>query len=155
MKIKAGLLHAAEDLDLLSNVALWWTLHFAPNAVTRINADSGYDPEAVVELVRQWWKLMAQSKTILTGSVQTRATSSLSFMLAKMIMNGSIQGTIIEACIGEYDETPKQMQQFIEDYLQDGLINIIGGCCGTSPAHIKAIAEAAKKYQPRKLETYA
>ena len=56
---------------------------------------------------------------------------------------------------GEYDETPKQMQQFIEDYLQDGLINIIGGCCGTSPAHIKAIAEAAKKYQPRKLETYA
>ncbi len=56
---------------------------------------------------------------------------------------------------GEYDETPKQMQQFIEDYLQDGLINIIGGCCGTSPAHIEAIAEAAKKYQPRKLETYA
>ena len=56
---------------------------------------------------------------------------------------------------GEYDETPKQMQQYIEDYLQDGLINIIGGCCGTSPAHIKAIAEAAKKYQPRKLETYA
>ena len=56
---------------------------------------------------------------------------------------------------GEYDETPKQMQQYIEDYLQDGLINIIGGCCGTSPAHIKAIAEAAKKYQPRKLEAYA
>jgi 5-methyltetrahydrofolate--homocysteine methyltransferase len=52
---------------------------------------------------------------------------------------------------GEYDETPKQMQQFIEDYLQDGLINIIGGCCGTSPAHIKAIAEAAKKYQPRSI----
>ena len=52
---------------------------------------------------------------------------------------------------GEYDQTPKQMQQFIEDYLQDGLINIIGGCCGTSPAHIKAIAEVAKNYKPRKI----
>ena len=52
---------------------------------------------------------------------------------------------------GEYDQTPKQMQQFIEDYLQDGLINIIGGCCGTSPAHIKAITEVAQNYKPRKI----
>jgi 5-methyltetrahydrofolate--homocysteine methyltransferase len=52
---------------------------------------------------------------------------------------------------GEYDESPKQMQQYIEDYLKDGLINIIGGCCGTNPAHINAIAEAAKNYQPRQL----
>ena len=52
---------------------------------------------------------------------------------------------------GEYDQTPKEMQQFIEDYLQDDLINIIGGCCGTNPEHIKAIAEVAKKYKPRKI----
>ncbi|NRR92123.1 homocysteine S-methyltransferase family protein [Winogradskyella undariae] len=52
---------------------------------------------------------------------------------------------------GEYEETPKQMQQYIEDYLKDNLINIIGGCCGTSPAHIKAIAEVAKNYEPRKI----
>ena len=51
---------------------------------------------------------------------------------------------------GEYDQSPKQMQQLIEDYLQDGLINIIGGCCGTSPEHIKAIAEVAQNYKPRK-----
>tara|TARA_R110002111_G_scaffold229677_2_gene290952 strand:+ start:1891 stop:2892 length:1002 start_codon:yes stop_codon:yes gene_type:complete len=50
---------------------------------------------------------------------------------------------------GEYDETPKQMQQYIEEYLKDDLINIIGGCCGTSPAHIKAIADVAKNYKPR------
>ncbi len=50
---------------------------------------------------------------------------------------------------GEYDQSPKQMQQLIEDYLQDGLINIIGGCCGTTPAHINAIAEVAKNYKPR------
>lgn len=53
---------------------------------------------------------------------------------------------------GEYDETPKEMQSYIESYLKDNLINIIGGCCGTNPAHIKAIAEVARKYQPRKLE---
>lgn len=52
---------------------------------------------------------------------------------------------------GEYDETPEQMQGYIEAYLKDNLINIIGGCCGTSPEHIKAIAEVAQKYKPRKL----
>lgn len=51
---------------------------------------------------------------------------------------------------GEYEQTPKEMQQLIEEYLQDGLINIIGGCCGTNPEHIKAIAEIAKNYEPRK-----
>jgi 5-methyltetrahydrofolate--homocysteine methyltransferase len=53
---------------------------------------------------------------------------------------------------GEYDESPKQMQGYIEDYLKDGLINIIGGCCGTSPDHIKAIAEVANNYKPRLIE---
>jgi len=50
---------------------------------------------------------------------------------------------------GEYDETPQQTQQFIEPYLEDGLVNIIGGCCGTTPDHIKAIAQVTEKYQPR------
>ena len=52
---------------------------------------------------------------------------------------------------GEYDETPEQMAAQIEVFLKDNLINIIGGCCGTTPPHIKAIAEVAKKYKPRKL----
>tara|TARA_R100001198_G_C5241279_1_gene218692 strand:+ start:4770 stop:5777 length:1008 start_codon:yes stop_codon:yes gene_type:complete len=50
---------------------------------------------------------------------------------------------------GEYDQSPKEMQVLIENYLKDGLINIIGGCCGTNPDHIKAIAEIAKNYKPR------
>ena len=52
---------------------------------------------------------------------------------------------------GEYDQTAKQMQQLIENYLKDNLINIIGGCCGTTPEHIKAIAEVASKYKPRQV----
>jgi len=50
---------------------------------------------------------------------------------------------------GEYDETPAEMAAQIKEYLDLNLINIIGGCCGTSPAHIKAIAEVAKSYTPR------
>ncbi|WP_299387381.1 homocysteine S-methyltransferase family protein [uncultured Lacinutrix sp.] len=50
---------------------------------------------------------------------------------------------------GEYDETPEEMGEQIEEYLKKDLINIIGGCCGTSPDHIKVIAAIAEKYQPR------
>ncbi|WP_435625804.1 homocysteine S-methyltransferase family protein [Flagellimonas sp.] len=52
---------------------------------------------------------------------------------------------------GEYDETPEQMRDQIEEYLEKGLVNIVGGCCGTTPEHIQAIADLVKKYEPRKL----
>ncbi len=51
---------------------------------------------------------------------------------------------------GEYDEAAKETARQVEEFIQEGLINIIGGCCGTTPAHIKAIADVAAKYQPRK-----
>ncbi|WP_299117654.1 homocysteine S-methyltransferase family protein [uncultured Winogradskyella sp.] len=56
---------------------------------------------------------------------------------------------------GEYDETPEEMQSYIENYLKDDLINIIGGCCGTNPEHIKAIANVASKYKPRQIQVVA
>lgn len=52
---------------------------------------------------------------------------------------------------GEYDQTPEEMQQLIRSYLQENLINIIGGCCGTTPEHIKLIAEVASEFKPRKV----
>ncbi|MBF6608945.1 MAG: homocysteine S-methyltransferase family protein [Flavobacterium sp.] len=52
---------------------------------------------------------------------------------------------------GQYDQTPEQMQVLIREYLEDNLVNIIGGCCGTTPEHIKLIAEVAGEYQPRKI----
>lgn len=52
---------------------------------------------------------------------------------------------------GEYDETPEQMAEQIKEYMEKNLVNIIGGCCGTTPEHIKAIADLAKKYTPRPL----
>ncbi len=50
---------------------------------------------------------------------------------------------------GEYDETPEQMAAQIKEYVEKGLINIIGGCCGTTPEHISAIAKLVEKYEPR------
>ncbi|HRH57066.1 MAG TPA: homocysteine S-methyltransferase family protein [Chitinophagales bacterium] len=52
---------------------------------------------------------------------------------------------------GGYDETPEQMAEATREYLELGLINILGGCCGTTPAHIKCFAEVAKHYKPRKV----
>ncbi|WP_205504201.1 methionine synthase [Rufibacter psychrotolerans] len=52
---------------------------------------------------------------------------------------------------GAYDETPEQMGQHIRDFLENNFVNIVGGCCGTTPPHIKVIAEIAKEYPPRPL----
>lgn len=52
---------------------------------------------------------------------------------------------------GQYDESPEAMAAQIKEYAEKGLINIIGGCCGTTPDHIKAIAELVKNYEPRKV----
>jgi 5-methyltetrahydrofolate--homocysteine methyltransferase len=51
--------------------------------------------------------------------------------------------------MGEYDQTPDQMAAEVEDFVKEGFLNIVGGCCGTSPAHIKALAKMASKYEPR------
>lgn len=53
---------------------------------------------------------------------------------------------------GQYDESPEDMAAQIREYLEKGLVNIIGGCCGTTPEHIAAIADLARNYQPRKIE---
>ncbi len=56
---------------------------------------------------------------------------------------------------GAYDQTPEEMRDLIQKYLEENLINIIGGCCGSTPEHIQLIAELASKYQPRKIHVNA
>lgn len=55
---------------------------------------------------------------------------------------------------GQYDETPEMMAEQIKEFLEEGLVNIIGGCCGTTPEHIAAIANLASKYEPRNKEVF-
>lgn len=52
---------------------------------------------------------------------------------------------------GQYDESPEFMAEQIREYAEKGLVNIVGGCCGTTPDHIAAIAQIVKNYQPRKI----
>jgi 5-methyltetrahydrofolate--homocysteine methyltransferase len=54
---------------------------------------------------------------------------------------------------GQYDEGPQEMADQIKEFLEEGLVNVLGGCCGTTPDHIKAIAELAKKYKPRLVDS--
>ena len=50
---------------------------------------------------------------------------------------------------GQYDQGPDDMAAQVEEYLREGLVNIVGGCCGSTPAHIQKIAAAAARYKPR------
>jgi len=54
---------------------------------------------------------------------------------------------------GHYDQTPEEMAAEVEEYLKEGLVNIVGGCCGSTPDHIRSIATMAAKYTPRKKES--
>jgi len=53
--------------------------------------------------------------------------------------------------MGEYDEQPEDTAHYIEDWAKEGFVNIVGGCCGTTPDHIKHIAEHVKNLKPREL----
>src|SRR4051812_21300674 len=57
--------------------------------------------------------------------------------------------------MGEYDETPDQTAAIVGEFAQQGWLNIVGGCCGTTPDHIAAIAREMKKYKPRIINTVA
>jgi methionine synthase I (cobalamin-dependent) len=55
--------------------------------------------------------------------------------------------------MGEYDETPDDMACQMEPWAKDGIVNIVGGCCGSTPDHIRHIAEHVKAYPPHKIPT--
>jgi 5-methyltetrahydrofolate--homocysteine methyltransferase len=54
---------------------------------------------------------------------------------------------------GQYDQSPEEMADQLEVFLKEGLLNLVGGCCGTTPDHIRAIAQRAAAYRPRQLNT--
>ncbi|MFZ2237100.1 MAG: homocysteine S-methyltransferase family protein [Dokdonella sp.] len=76
--------------------------------------------------------------------VQTLAQVSTSFVSAHP--NAGLPNAF-----GEYDETPEEMAATLREFAQSGLLNLVGGCCGTTPAHIAAIAAAVRDCAPRKL----
>ncbi|MNQ97130.1 Methionine synthase [compost metagenome] len=53
--------------------------------------------------------------------------------------------------MGQYDEQPHETAHFIEEWAASGLVNIVGGCCGTTPDHIKHVAEEVAPLKPREI----
>ena len=53
--------------------------------------------------------------------------------------------------LGGYDEKPEEMVAIMEQYMNNGLVNMVGGCCGTTPDHIRLLASKSKKYKPRQI----
>ena len=74
-------------------------------------------------------------------------------VLSKKTSNGisAYPNAGLPNAFGEYDQSPAEMARQTRDYLDRGLVNILGGCCGTTPEHIRAIAEVARDYDPRPL----
>lgn len=109
---------------------------------------SGQTPEAFWNAVRHAKPLCAGVNCALGPDLMRPYVAELSRVAECYISaypNAGLPNTF-----GDYDETPQSMTRYMAEWAQSGLVNIIGGCCGTTPAHIKAFAEAAAGVAPRK-----
>ncbi len=101
-----------------------------------------------------FWNSVSHAKPLSVGLNCALGASELRPYLQEL---SSKAGTYVSAhpnaglpnAFGEYDELPEQTAQIIAEFAQSGFLNIVGGCCGTTPAHIGAIAQAVAGYAPR------
>ncbi len=111
---------------------------------------SGQNTEAFYISVAHTKKLLSVGLNCSLGASQMRSfiseLSQISNTFVSLYPNAGLPNEF-----GGYDETPLSMSSVLEDYLKEGYVNIIGGCCGTTPEHIKYFSEIALKYKPRKI----
>ena len=114
---------------------------------------SGQTPEA-------FWYSMRHLKPFSIGLNCALGAELMRPYLAEL---ASVADTLISAypnaglpnAMGEYDETPDDMACDMEPWAKDGIVNIVGGCCGSTPDHIRHIGEHVARYAPRKIPTLA
>jgi 5-methyltetrahydrofolate--homocysteine methyltransferase len=114
---------------------------------------SGQTPEA-------FWNSLAHVKPISVGLNCALGAEELRPHIAEI---SACANTFVSAHpnaglpneFGEYDQTAEEMAVIVDEFMASGFINIIGGCCGTTPEHIRLIAEAAAKHQPRTIPELA
>ena len=87
--------------------------------------------------------------TILVGYPPGNATDTIARMMAERLAAYPNAG--LPNAMGGYDETPDQTSSMLGEWARSGLVNILGGCCGTTPDHIRQIAEAAAGVAPRQV----
>lgn len=111
---------------------------------------SGQTTEAFLTSIMHTPNLLSVGLNCALGSSQMRpyidALSSIAECYTSLYPNAGLPNAF-----GEYDESPEYMAKVALEYANDGFLNIVGGCCGTTPDHIKAIAEAVKNAKPREI----
>ena len=111
---------------------------------------SGQTPEAFWISVSHMPSLLSVGLNCALGAAQMRpfmaALAKVASVPTSMYPNAGLPNEM-----GGYDDSPEYMAELFDDVLRHGLVNMIGGCCGTTPDHIRAFAECAGEYAPRKV----
>ena len=163
-----GLIEGGADLILIETIFDTLNAKAAIFAVQSVHEELGVELPIMIsgtitdasgrtlsgQTTEAFWNSVAHAKPISVGLNCALGAKELRPYLAELAAKA---GTHVSAhpnaglpnAFGEYDETPEQMAVVIEEFAASGLLNIIGGCCGTTPAHIRAIAEAVAKHAPR------
>src|ERR1700741_1103950 len=163
-----GLLDGGADLLLVETIFDTLNAKAALYAIAEITEQRGIDVPVMVsgtitdksgrllsgQLPEAFWNSVRHAKPITIGFNCALGAEDLSAHIADI---GRVADALVCAYpnaglpneFGQYDETPKYMARLIGDFAPSGLVNIVGGCCGTTPDHIAAIAGAVAPHRPR------
>src|SRR6516162_6776064 len=163
-----GLLDGGADLLLVETIFDTLNAKAALYAIAEISEERGVDVPVMVsgtitdksgrllsgQLPEAFWYSVRHAKPITIGFNCALGAEDLRSHIADI---GRVADTLVCAYpnaglpneFGRYDETPEYMARRIGEFARDGLVNIVGGCCGTTPEHVAAIAAAVAPYKPR------
>jgi 5-methyltetrahydrofolate--homocysteine methyltransferase len=108
------------------------------------------------QTIDAWWVSIAHAKPLSVGINCALGAAEMRPYLAELAAIASCHVSCypnagLPNAFGEYDETPETTARLVGEFASSGLVNFVGGCCGTGPAHIAAIARAVEKTAPRQL----
>ncbi|MFC5698338.1 methionine synthase [Pseudomonas sp. GCM10022186] len=163
-----GLIEGGSDLILIETIFDTLNAKAAIFAVQGVFEELGYELPIMIsgtitdasgrtlsgQTTEAFWNSVRHAKPISVGLNCALGAKELRPYLAELAAKADTQVSAhpnagLPNAFGEYDETPAQMAEVVEEFAASGLLNIVGGCCGTTPPHIQAIAEAVAKYPPR------
>ncbi|MDA9495250.1 methionine synthase [Bradyrhizobium sp. CCBAU 11361] len=163
-----GMLDGGVDLLLVETIFDTLNAKAALYAIAEITEERGIDMPVMVsgtitdksgrllsgQMPEAFWNSVRHAKPITIGFNCALGAEDLRAHIADI---GRVADTLVCAYpnaglpneFGQYDETPEYMARLVGEFARDGLVNIVGGCCGTTPDHIAAIAAAVAPHKPR------
>ncbi len=168
-----GLMAGGSDLLLIETIFDTLNAKAAIYAVSKLNDELGYEVPVMIsgtitdasgrtlsgQTTEAFWISVAHCPNLISvglncalGAVQMRPFIQSLSKVADIPVSAHPNAGLPNE-FGGYDETPDQVAGFIRDFAESGFLNIAGGCCGTTPNHIRAVAEAVRNIQPRAIPT--